>query len=335
MTKEIRFLTGRHAGARLQLSPTLTRIGNDDEADIQISDWNMPTMKLSHHDDGHVSIADPSGTHPAVILDDFVPQRFGDIVLCAGDAQGTWPSDITLLEAALAPVSAPIEAQIPAAPETPARTPSATSQKRHGIRNIGIAGVAVLAIGCAGIALPAVLHPRDASSPKTGHEPDSAGLATALRQLQLHDIEVKREGERFAVVGVVPDSALETTARNMVETIAPGKIVWRVGRVDQITRDLQESLHDSSLQVRYLGDREFAVTGIARNANAARATIEQLNGDLSPMVTRIAAQFGADNQMAPPSDIESLLAVGNLQYMVSNDGTKHFVDTHPTPDTLN
>ncbi|GLU31328.1 HrpD5 family protein [Trinickia caryophylli] len=339
MTKEIRLLTGRHAGARIKLNPTLTHIGNDDEADIQISDWTMPTMQLSHHEDGHVSISDPTGAHPDVTLEDFVPHRFGDIVLCAGDADAAWPSDIALLETALAPVATPVATsiEVPAPQPQHAPRPLTDAPRRgHAMRNAGFAGVAVLAIGCAGIALPAVLRPREAATAlKALQEPDAAMLATGLRQLDLHDLEVKRQDGRFLVMGVVPDSASEMAARRIAENIAPGRVVWRVGCVDQITRDLQESLHDSSLHVRYLGNRTFEVTGVAKNANAVRTTLEQLTGDLAPMVKQIAARFGTDDRMAPPTDVESLLAVDGLQYMVSSDGTKHFVDTQTQRDTLN
>lgn len=338
MTKEIRLLTGRHAGARIKLNPTQTHIGNDDEADIQISDWTLPTMELSYHDDGRISIADRAATGPAVMLDDFAPQRFGDIVLCAGDADAVWPSDIALLETVLAPKGAPAgaAASMAAVAVEPQPQPVGFARKHRGVRNAGLATAAMLAIGCASIALPAVLHPRvDGSMHDATPQPTVGTLTSALHRLQLNDVQVKRADGHFEIVGVVPDSASEVTARNTLEAIAPGKLVWRVGCVDQIIRDLQESLHDTALQVRYLGNRAFAVSGIAKNAGAARATLEQLTGDLAPMHASIAPQFTADDRMGAPSDVESLLAVGNLQYVESSDGTKHFAATQATPDELN
>jgi len=334
MTKEIRLLTGRHAGARIKLNPTHTHIGNGDEADIQISDWNLPTMELNHYDDGRMSIADPAANSEAVMLDDFVPRRFGDIVLCIGDAQAAWPSDIALLETVLAPASTPLPVQSAAPTSVP--QPVSVSRKRRGVRTAGLAGVALLAIGCAGIALPAVLHPRmDGSMHNETPHPTVDTLTSELQRLQLGDVQVKRADGRFEIAGVVPDSASETTARNTLEAVAPGKLLWRIGCVDQITRDLQESLHDPALQVRYLGKRVFAVAGVAKNAGAVRETLDQLSGDLAPMLTRIAPQFTPDDRMAPPSDVESLLAVGNLQYVESSDGTKHFVASQVNPNALN
>ncbi|TKC91524.1 hypothetical protein FAZ69_03460 [Trinickia terrae] len=337
MTKEIRLLTGRHAGARIKLNPTLTRIGNDDAADIQISDWDLPAMHLSHHEDGRLSIAALTADAPAVMLDDFVPQRFGTIVLCAGDADAAWPSDIALLETLLAPAPAAEAPALTAALETPPVRAGAP-RKHHTLRNAGLAGAALVAIGCAGIALPAVLQPRVSAGAAHGGAPRITAemLEATLARLKLADVEVKTEDGRFAIVGVVPDSASEAMARNALERIAPNRLVWRIGCIDQITRDLQESLHDPALTVRYLGDRQFAVAGVAKHADAARQTLEQVSGDLVPMVTRIALQFTPDDRMAAPADVESLLAVDDLQYMVSSDGTKHFVDPHTTqPHTLN
>lgn len=334
MTREIRLLTGRHAGGRIKLDPTHTHIGNDDEAEIQISDWNLPTMELSYHDNGRISIRNPAAISPAVMLDDFVPHRFGDIVLCVGDGEAEWPSDIALLETMLMPASMPVPAHGVATASL--QQPVSVSRRRRGARHAGLAGVALLAIGCAGIALPAVLHPRvDRPMHDGAPQPNVEMLLGSLHRLQLGDVQVKPADGGFEIVGVVPDSTSEVTARNTLEAIAPGKLIWRVGCVDQITRDLQESLHDPALQVRYLGNRAFGVSGVAKHAGAARATLEQLSGDLAPMAARIASQFTVDDRMAPPSDVESLLAVGNLRYVVSSDGTKHFVTAQATPDALN
>lgn len=342
MTKEIRLLTGRHAGARIKLATTLMRIGNDDAADIQISDWDQPAMQLSQHEDGRITIADTLLADSSVTLDDFAPRRFGNIVLCAGDSSAVWPSDIALLESLLAPVPAPAPAMpmaeaadaIIPAPQPPVAADM--PRKTHRLRNAGFAGAALLAIGCAGIALPAVLHPHTGGTARAlTPPPDAEQLKTALKRLQQNDIEVQQRDGRFMVVGVATDSAAEAVVRDTLEQIAPDQIVWRLSSVDRIDQELEESLHDASLKVRYLGNRQFAVDGVAKNTNAVRQTLEQMRGDLAPMVTHIAMQVTPDDRMAPPAEVESLLNVDDLQYLVSSDGTKHFVDAHPAPRDLN
>jgi type III secretion protein D len=348
MTKEIRLLTGRHAGARIKLTSTQTRIGNDGEAEIQISDWDHPTMQLSQPDDASLTIADAGHHGEPITLGDFKPHRFGNVVLCAGDADAQWPSDIALLEALLAPTAAPapVEAsqQLPADDGLPT-TSSAPPSNRKTLRAVGLATVAVLAIGGAGIALPAVLHPRTgalagfdgASGPPPGMAPAPSveQLQRALDRLHQSDIAVTLQDGRFDVVGVVPDTASEAMVRTTLETIAPGRIVWHLGCVDQITRDLQESLHDPALQVRYLGHREFGVSGVAKDTRAVRTTLAQMSADLQPMVTRVAQEVTPDDRMAMPSSVESLLAVDDLQYVEAGDGTKQFIDSRAAAHPLN
>lgn len=339
MTKEIRLLTGRHAGARIKLEPTQMRIGSDDEAHIQISDWDQPAMQLSQHEDASVTISDAAHPGDAIVLEDFKPRRFGNVVLCTGDADAQWPSDIELLETLLAPAAQPTpDAIVVPEPSAASATPPAPAPGKHrrGLRVAGTAGIAVLAIGGAGIALPAVLHPRiDGSLHGVARQPSADDLRAALARLHQPDVTITPQGGRFDVVGLVPDRAGEALVRTTLETIAPGKIIWRIGCVDEITRDLLESLHDPALRVRYLGRREFGVTGVAKDAHAAQATLMQLSADLAPMVTQVTQQIAPDERMPMPATVESLLAVDDLQYVEGGDGTKQFIDSRATAHPLN
>jgi type III secretion protein D len=332
MTHEIRLLTGRHAGARVALNAMPALIGNDEESDIQISDWDQPVMRLSRREDERIVIAAVADEGEAIVMEDFKPRRFGHVVLCVGEADAHWPSDIELLETLLAPapststslatLDAPIESHLP-------MEPSAGVFARRGIHAAAVVGIALMAIGCAGIALPAVLHPR-------GKTPQGAGVplanvATLQRVLdRLHepDITVTPMGAGFSVVGIVRDSTRDAPVRTALEAVAPGRIAWRLGCADRIARDLQESLHEPTLKVSYLGHREFAVTGVARNAATVRETLTRMSADLAPMVTRIDPQFALNDTIAAPTNVESALAVDSLQYVEASDGTKQFIDPH-------
>jgi type III secretion protein D len=186
-----------------------------------------------------------------------------------------------------------------------------------------------MAIGCAGIALPAVLHPRGKTPQQAGVPAASvATLQRVLDRLHESDITVTPMGAGFGVVGIVRDSTHDAPVRTALEAVAPGRIVWRVGCADRIARDLQESLHEPTLKVSYLGHREFAVTGVARNAATVRETLTRMSADLAPMVTRIDPQFVLNDSIATPTNVESALAVDSLQYVEASDGTKQFVDSH-------
>lgn len=329
MTKEIRLLTGRHAGARIKFHTTQMRIGNDDEADIQIRDWDPPSMQMRLSDDGALTIGGLSDEHPPIALEDFKPRRFGQVVICAGDADAQWPSDIALLETLLTPTvrasSAPLAATSPAVVQRP----------RRAAHLIGFVGAVALAAGSASIALPAVMRTHtDDMRPAATPQPTLGALQHALALLHQPDLAVRQQGPRFVVEGVVPDRASEALARNALESIAPNRIDWRIGCVDELARGLQEALNDPALQVRYLGDRAFGVSGIAKNVPATQAVIARMSTDLQPMIERIAQQFEADDAIALPRAIDSLLAVDGLQYVEASDGVKHFMNSNgPRPET--
>lgn len=336
MTKEIRLLTGRHAGARVKLNAMPTVIGNGEDADIQISDWDQPTMRLIRRDDGKLIIVAGDEAIDTIAMDDFKPHRFGNVVLCVGDTDAEWPSDIKLLETLLLPPPSPSPAATTMSTvhtdhqelAGPAERAAGTGARR-GIHAAVVAGIALMAIGCAGIALPAVLHPRGKSALETSVPPPTAAtLQRVLDRLHASDVTVTQIGARFAVVGVVPDSAHDAPVRTALEAVAPGKIVWRLGCADQIARDLQESLHEPSLKVGYLGHGEFEVTGVARNATAVHETLDRMRTDLAPMVTRIDQRFALNDSFAAPTNVESALAVDALQYVEASDGTKQFIDSH-------
>jgi type III secretion protein D len=337
MTKEIRLLTGRHAGARVTLNAMPTVIGNDEAADIQISDWDQPSMQVVRRDDGALIIVAGEGPSDAIVMEDFKPHRFGTVVLCAGDADAQWPSDIELLETLLAPLPAPslppepalLPMIVEARPELAPPAPATGAGARRGLHAAAVAGIALMAIGCAGIALPAVLHPRGKNAMGASLPPPTeATLQRVLDRLHASDVAVTQMGSRFAVVGIVPDSAHDAPLRTALEAVAPGKIVWRLGCADQIARDLEESLHEPALKVSYLGHREFSVTGVAKNANAVHETLARMGTDLAPMVTRIDQRFALNDSFAAPANVESALAVDALQYVEASDGTKQFIDSH-------
>ena len=335
MTKEIRLLTGRHAGARVALDAMPTLIGNDEACSIQISDWDRPAMRLSRRDDDSVIIAgeaDEGDEGEAIVLEDFKPHRFGNIVLCVGDVDAQWPSDIDLLETLLSPAPLPSTSLAPFEPAHESDLPvdpAAGAVVRRGFHAAAVAGIALMAIGCAGIALPAVLHPRGKTPQESGIPAASvATLQRVLDRLHESDITVTPMGAGFSVVGIVRDSTHDAPVRTALEAVAPGRIVWRVGCADRIARDLQESLHEPTLKVSYLGHREFAVTGVARNAATVRETLTRMSADLAPMVNRIDPQFALNDSIATPTNVESALAVDSLQYVEASDGTKQFVDSH-------
>jgi type III secretion protein D len=115
--KQLRVLTGRHAGTQLMLSASMYRIDSSEQADIQLTDWQSEPLVLELQEtDSVVTVtftsqaADESQPAARELLADFVPKRFGDVVLCVGPMHAQWPSDVELLELLMRPVVKAVEA---------------------------------------------------------------------------------------------------------------------------------------------------------------------------------------------------------------------------------
>ena len=102
MTKQFRILTGCHAGARLNLQYGISTVGSNEQADIQISDWEGETMFLEFCSNDTVTMTPPPGNASASrvvqTLLDWMPVRHGQTVFCIGPADAEWPSDVSLFE---------------------------------------------------------------------------------------------------------------------------------------------------------------------------------------------------------------------------------------------
>jgi len=102
MTKQLRILTGCHAGARLNLRYGISTVGSNEQADVQISDWEGETMFLEFCSDGTVTMTPPPGnaSSPRFVqtLLDWMPGRNGQTVFCVGPADAEWPSEVSLFE---------------------------------------------------------------------------------------------------------------------------------------------------------------------------------------------------------------------------------------------
>src|ERR1700712_2479480 len=104
--KQLRILTGRHAGARIRLSRPRYSIGPGADADLRISDWKQAPVTLEFDKDSNViqilegtTIGRGAATALTLALPDFHPLRFGDVALAAGPLDDSlWPGDLDILK---------------------------------------------------------------------------------------------------------------------------------------------------------------------------------------------------------------------------------------------
>lgn len=352
MTRQLRILTGYHAGARLDLPPGRHIIGADEQADVHISDWHGDPVTIAFAEDGTVTLASATnvGDTP-VVMGDFVPARRGDIVLCVGPGDAPWPAEVKLLEAMFAPVPAAAPAAAPAtsAPATPAPSTatapasSRTRPRRRWLRISVCAVVATTAIGAA-MAMSLTRMPKASASvttpapaPAPELTPMQRRLATvehALRTSGQRDLKASVTDDNIVVSGMVPTAADAATLRRALAQVDNGHVAVRLSVAASIADDLRASLSDPGAEVTYSGDGVFRVGGTVRDPARARALIERIRGDYGTAVRRIDVDLAGQAADNTPRNVHAALHVEGLRYYQLPDGTKNFPDEMRTPETL-
>lgn len=321
MSKELRILTGFHAGARIKLNPTPMSIGAQAQADILIQDWNEGTMELATDAMGRVTIGTAGTADAPATLADFAPRRFGDVVLCAGPGDAQWPSDLQLLEAMLAaPADDAAAAEDAAGGDeaeqgAPARSASWT--------RTGLVAMLVGSVGAGVLALTA-----GSASQAANHPPVRVGMAElrgALERMKEPGIDLREQSGAFVANGIVANGEAARKAYATLRDVAGNRLRWQVRPADDIARELAESLHEPHVSVRYAGAGRFVVAGTSRQPAAVRDVVERFRNDMAPLVLKIGVDVEHTDELAMTGKADSALSADSVRYIESSDGTKHFL----------
>ena len=364
MTKQFRILTGCHAGARLNLQYGIWTVGSDEQADVQISDWEGETMFLEYRSDGTVTMTPPPGkassSRIAQTLLDWLPSRHGQTVFCVGPADAEWPSEVSLFEKLLHPVDAAkdnAEAAKAVSNTAPATTANRQQTVKGKSRQDGVSkkrwaysgGAGVVIVGLV-VGLTLVLT--DGSSEKaraairptrvvpvavlTPAEEQDKTIQAALQRLHQQDVTVSRADGRIVLGGIVASASDSLAVRRALQELstAPHSSIANVtidqgfSVADNISDDLQSTLNDTGLTVHYAGHGVFTVSGVARNLASTRALLAHAQNDYGGRIRRI------DDQMTqastPSTGAEAMLDADGVKYIQMPDGSKSFAPD-PTP----
>ena len=329
--KQLRILTGEHAGVSLELTSTRYVIGADDEADIQLLDWQSAPVVIEVTEEDVVSIAlNPADlfalqADEAEPFGDFAPKRIGDIVLCVGPAQGAWPSDLELITRLTQPAADAAEATPADATASGDAGASAAGLPLRSRRRMGrvlsvLAGLALLTGFGATVArmnqgpVPA---PRGSTAPTL-----KARVEQAVSELSLPGLDVVQSGEQVAVRGLVRGTAEAAALRSRLEALKAPGIVHAYASAADVAQDIAEGLGLPGLEVSWRGGGVFAVSGRTADLDRLNAAAAGLRTDLAPLVKRIdiVATEKARSASAP---ISAALNAGELKYVQTRDGVKH------------
>jgi type III secretion protein D len=339
--KRIRILTGRHAGASLDLSAGNYSLGLDDDSDISITDWTHPPLALVVDDSGSVLARwtdESSDAEPAAAkrdegddagegggddsgeqsheFTDFESHAFGDIVLCVGPPDQKWPADRLLLEDAFAPT-----------PERVARWASTKLRKRT---TSVVAGAAVLML-CAFGALGLTGSPK-AARPTETVSSTAARVRSAVDQLGTPGIDVKVEGSAVVVSGRVETAEQAAKVRAAIDEMhASGDVTQSYSVASEVAESIRSSVGLAGAEVKHVGNGVFAITAEASDVQATRQAIERVVGDLGPVVRSVEIKLSQTAKDVPEMPILSSMKDDVVSVVQTRDGAKHLVVSSVDP----
>jgi type III secretion protein D len=328
-SKQLRILSGRHAGALLDLTPGNHSIGQDDDSDITITDWAFAPLALRVDRDGrcvaHWSVP-MDGAAPNARdhrLDDFVPCDFDGVVACIGPVDGDWPEDAALLARARRP-QASLAARAVQVAAGPRRVPV-------------LAGAVVLSLALVGAGwkvAAAASKPRPLPRPTL--EATRVDLQRALERVAAGRLQVIAAQDSLAVDGLVETSDEARAVRTVLDAArSPYPVVPRFSTASDVAETIRSAVGLPDAQVKYTGDGVFRLVVKATDVAAAQAAVVRVGVDLAPTVKRIDAVLEdvADKPRATLPPLLASFTSDDVSFIQTRDGVKHLVLGGPGPAT--
>ena len=313
--RQLRILTGTHAGASLDLAEGRHTLGDRHDCDISITDWRFDEVTLRVGCDGTVLAQWGGDAAPhALRFEDLAPIDFDGVVVCLGPCEAPWPARPQLL-ARLQPIGRAIA---PPQPPAPARRVD---------RRVAWSGAAaVSALVCAGWLATASSQPRDlrAVSLRAAH----VALQRELDGSAGGRLRVSEQQGALVVEGLVDDTAQAQAAAHAMDEVPPQyEVARKVSVATDVIETIRAALDMPEARISYRGAGVFRVEVATADVEAARAAIARVAADLAPTVRRIDAVL--DESAAPqppmPAVLSSWVSGDGTTVMETRDGVKHLV----------
>jgi len=347
--KQLRILTGIHAGATASLAPGLHRIDADDDADIRITDWTGPSAIVEVGDNDVVTVRRLAAEVPVnveeeaqsvdanepespassnetvedtapVFMLDFLPMQFDQSVICIGPDDVEWPSDLALLSTLLKPGQSDDDAS------------NAVRSRRRTFVAIGAACVALAIVACAG-ALSLTTRAKASMLPN-----DVAAMENVNREFasaHLNELRASLDGHGGVLVrGLVANESENLAARRLLATITSPRVQAQYGIAEVIRRSIGESLPVAGISVHYDGSGVFSIAGKDVDMDALQQGVKRIRPDLPANVKDIRIDATGAEQADAPAGASYIAIVSSdtVRYAQTPDGVKHiFILDNPTP----
>jgi type III secretion protein D len=342
--KRVRILTGKHAGASLDLSVGSHSIGFDHECDISISDWTFTPLRLIVGADDNVigcwfdesgggsatptaapaalsegAVAVLAAEHPAQShrFNSFEPHAFRDIVLCIGPVDQDWPTDMQLLDKTFQP--------------TPQRLAQWAGSRLRARATTVFAGVAVLAL-CSIVGTLVFTNEPQAVKPVDTLQTVTARLQSAIRVAGVNNLTIKADTAGLVVSGMVETNEQANAVRNALRsTSSPFPISQRFSIASDVAESIRSTVGLPSAQVKHLGDGVFAYAADTPNTKVAKQAVERVAADLSGVVKRIEVTLEETQKKPVEVPILSSMKDDEISIVQTRDGQKHLVVSEVDP----
>ena len=318
--KQLRVLTGTHAGASLDLASGSHSLGSRSDCDITIADWRFEQLAL-RVDREAVVVAQWSGTTAhALRFDDWAPVDFAGVVLCLGPIDGEWPERAQLMRTLRG---------VEAATAPPA---GARRVRRLDRRVVAWGGTSLIALMAAGWIATASSEPHEARVPTL--QSAAADLQRALDRTTASRLHVSEASGALVVDGIVDDARQAQQAIQAIEGLPRSiKVVRRFSMVSEIVETIRTSMGMPGAHIDYRGNGVFAFSAQTADIAATQAELGRVASDLAPSVRRIDAVLEEPPvpQPQPPAVLSALTTEDGINVMETRDGVKHLVMSSPLP----
>jgi len=328
--KQLRILTGKHAGAHVNLTSTRSVISADETADVQLLDWTSEPMVIEVDDDEMLRFAMLTAGGAKAQADAFTPladfaaRRFGDVVLCAGPTDAAWPADVDLIASLASPAAAPAVVAA-AAPTRKRYSPFMLSAFVGTALMTAALGAAVARLGQG--------TDRAAHGARLAPEPLKTRIDRALAGSPIDDLQIQSQGDSVIVRGLLREPSDADALRQRLAAFKGERVVHAYAVATEVAQSIAEALGRPGLQVSYSGGGHFVVSGEADDLARLRDSATRIAADLAPLVRGVEVTA----TKLPPSGhapLSAALDADGLQYVQTRDGVKHLSVSTVAADAL-
>jgi type III secretion protein D len=316
VSKQLRILSGTHAGASLDLAPGRYSLGSSPGCDVSITDWRFEELTIAVGDDGVVTTEGPGETPYALQFEDFVPVDFKGVVVCLGSSDGEWPGRAQLFET-LRPADVP---------SRKTWLPGIERLNRVDRRLAGGVAAVFALLLCGGWALSA--NSKTHELPKPTLISVDAGLRQALAAVVGPRLLVSEDKGSLVVEGLVDDDTQARAAARAIDAVPPAyPVVRRVSVATDIAETIRSAVGLPNAKVEYRGGGVFSFGVQTDDIAAAQAAVSRVASDLAPTVRRIDAVLdeAPPTQPAMPAMRSTWIGEDGTSVMEGRDGAKYLV----------